>query len=102
MFPISVFFSSSRIFLDKDIPPQRRPLWRDLCEHAKEGLEAGPGDQAHPPHHQVSSDRPQPRVRTQRGGGQAAARAVRHILQQSQALHRDTRSCQVFLIETRG
>ena len=64
----------SRFLPDQDIPPQCGTLRRDLCQHSQEGLEARPGHQAHPPHHQVSSDSPKPGECSQRRGRQTVTR----------------------------
>ena len=53
-----------------------------------------PGPEAHPAHHQVSLDRPQPRVGVERGSREAAARALRRLLLAGENLHRDPRQAE--------
>ena len=66
-------------------------LGRDMRKHVEKRLAARARHQAHPPHHQVPPHRAQPRVGPERGGRQAAARAVRQLLVEGQAVHRDPR-----------
>merc|ERR1712117_525215 len=87
--------SSQGLLPNQDLPPQRVCARRDLREHPQARLEAGPGDKAHPPHRQVSADRAQPGVCPQRGGGKASPRALRRLLFEGEALHRDPRALRV-------
>lgn len=49
----------------------------DLCEHTKEGLEAGSGHQAHSAHHQMPAYCPESGIGAERGGRQDAVGTIR-------------------------
>jgi len=52
------------------------------------------GPEAHPTHHQVSPDRPQPGVSVERRGREAFARALRRLLHPGKNFHRDSRQAE--------